>query len=94
MIFLCVKNNGLTNMFHQNLRGQAHPYPGPAAHPGFGGSLGGFRCGVWDYHDFHLGEGYKSNTGGLFIYNLGVAPSQYSSDHQDYEPFLGSGIPT
>ena len=24
---------------------------------------------------------------------LGVAPSQDSSDHQDYEPFLGSGIP-
>ena len=26
--------------------------------------------------------------------NLGYPPSQDSSQHQDYEPFLGSGIPT
>ena len=24
---------------------------------------------------------------------LGCPPSQVASDHQDYEPFLGSGIP-
>ena len=56
----------------------------------FGGRWGGADVGLRDYHDFHLGEGYKSNTGGLFIYiyiNLGVAPSQYSSDHQDYYIF-------
>ena len=26
-------------------------------------------------------------------YTLGLPPTQDSSHHQDYEPFLGSGIP-
>ena len=31
--------------------------------------------------------------GSLLGSHLAVAPSQNASDHQDYEPFLGSGIP-
>ena len=37
------------------------------------------------YRDFHKP---------LFWDPLGLPPSQDSSHHQDYEPFLGSGIPT
>ena len=35
----------------------------------------------------------ESSLTNIYIYTLGCPPSQVASDHQDYEPCLGLGIP-